>query len=216
MSPNKSHLKLYASTYSPSQWVEHLKCSSDWDGEFDMNKWVSQAERGHGPLVLLTFQSQALLCYLHWFICNKQQKTQEIWQEFCETCPIVMVLYFQENSALRVTILGFISSEKCQSLSLQYRYSLYCSPVVNNKVFQAIWKLQIFLGLCYSEKCYLVEFLLGRKREREVRFWIMSILNVISTGRKGIKFSSLFLHSYKRKKTGCISVMCSCLKVVLF
>lgn len=60
-----------------------------------------------------------------------------------------------------------------------------------------------------------VKFLLGGKREREVRFSKMSILNMISTGRKGVKFSPIFLHSYKRKKTGCICVMCSCLKVVL-
>lgn len=61
-----------------------------------------------------------------------------------------------------------------------------------------------------------MKFLLGRKRERQVRFSIMSILNVISTGRKEVKFSPIFLHSYKRKKTGYICVMCSCLKVVLF
>lgn len=86
---------------------------------------------------------------------------------------------------------------------------------LNNKLFWVIWKLQIYLGLCFSEKCYLVEFLLGRKREREVRFWIMCILNVISAGRKGIKFFPISLCSYKRKKTGCICVMCRCLKVVL-
>lgn len=61
-----------------------------------------------------------------------------------------------------------------------------------------------------------MKFLLGRKRERQVRFSIMSILNVISAGRKEVKFSPIFLHSYKRKKTGYICVMCSCLKVVLF
>lgn len=43
----------------------------------------------------------------------------------------------------------------------------------------------------------------------------MNVLNVISTERKGIKFS-IFLFSYKRKKAGCICVMCKCLKVVLF
>lgn len=41
-------------------------------------------------------------------------------------------------------------------------------------------------------------------------------LKCISTGRKEVKFSPIFLHSYKRKKTGYICVMCSCLKVVLF
>lgn len=152
-------------------------------------------------------------------ICLQQiaKNPRTVWQESYKTCPITNYGFVFPG---KFSMNGYHSWVhfllKMPVPFTSVRLSLYCSPVIKQWTFLSYLDIADLPWLVLFRKIYLVEFLLRRKRETEVRFWIMNILNVISTGRKGIKFSPIFLHSYKRKKAGCICVMCSCLKVVLF
>lgn len=142
--------------------MEHLKCSSDWDREFDKNKWLSGPERSHGPLVLLSPQSQALLCYLCWFVCNKQQKKpRTFWQESCETCPITSYGFVFPG---KFSINGYHFLLKMPVPFTSVRHCLYCSSVIKQWTFLSYLETADLPWLVHFRKTYLVEFLLGRKR----------------------------------------------------